>query len=258
MPLQVSQELDRILAMGVGLVSSGSRRTSRPSRRRLGLTVTALMAEIRSVWRSQALMMGVLPRGRACDGPSAGELDPGVDGGSSAPQPRKWATTSGDSPCSTSSTARSRRRWSSSAVPMGLIPRVRQQPTAGQADPTLRKQRDDSQCVTTKLGTGRSLRCRAPMGHPGGHGLDAPRIGRYAAVERVPMSAVGLRPRPIVPRPIARSSSSAGRFPSASQRLDPSHFSVQREDFMIQLFCSWRSSWGLARPPRTFVHCRTA
>ena len=36
------------------LASSGSRRKYRPSRRRFGLTVTALMAEIRS-WRSQLL-----------------------------------------------------------------------------------------------------------------------------------------------------------------------------------------------------------
>ena len=44
------------------LASSGSRRKYRPSRRRFGLTVTALMAEIRSC-RSQLLRIGVLPRG---------------------------------------------------------------------------------------------------------------------------------------------------------------------------------------------------
>ena len=50
------------------LASSGSRRKYRPSRRRFGLTVTALMAEIRS-WRSQLLQdRRLAPRGeRAAD-----------------------------------------------------------------------------------------------------------------------------------------------------------------------------------------------
>ena len=57
------------------LASSGSRRKYRPSRRRVGLTVTALMAEIRS-WRSQLLRIGVLPRGAQRAAHRRGEHEP--------------------------------------------------------------------------------------------------------------------------------------------------------------------------------------
>jgi hypothetical protein len=50
------------------------------------------------------------------------------------PQPRKWATSSGDPPSLTNSTARSRRRCNSSAVPMGLMPSVRNHAQPGSVE----------------------------------------------------------------------------------------------------------------------------
>ena len=71
MPPQLLRELDGVLAVGVGVVrqQGGS---AAPGRLRLGLAVTALMAEIRS-WRSQLLMIGVSSLGGDCVADRRGE-----------------------------------------------------------------------------------------------------------------------------------------------------------------------------------------